>query len=345
MMRRLLNWLLRRNRAVSGSEHAPGATPPPITDAWSFLTSEAARDLQPIAEPLARQPPVRPVPPVAAAPPMPDVATKLRKLIVYGNCQAGFIEAALNRIAPVRSRWTIVRHDLWASGETLQANLADFDDCDILLLQEVRNWRTHPRRDSLPPGIRVVRFPFCYFAAMWPFDAFQNGGDPNWRFEKGRLDFSYADNMLGRLRNEVPDPEQRFACYRGLDMPDCVDIVRYAEFEAARLLQLDRKLGLTVGQYILENYRTTRLFHAITHPAAVVMVQLIEQILAKFDIRDFKYDQAMPDVLAFIQVPIHPLVIERLGLAWASTDDRYKFNDQEYLTFDEYVRRYIGAYG
>jgi hypothetical protein len=338
-MRHLLNWLLRRNRAASAPAPAPDAAPP-IADAWSFLTSGAVLDrppnAEPVVEPMTRPPQARPA---------PVAAVKLRKLIVYGNCQAAFIETALNRIAAVRSRWTIVRHDLWATGETLRANLADFDECDVLLLQELRNWRTHPRHDSLPPGIRVVRFPFCYYAAMWPFDAFQNGNDPNWRFEKGRLDFNYADNMLGRLRSEVPDPEQRFACYRGLGMPDCIDIVHYAEFEAARLLRLDRKLCFTIGQYILDNFRTTRLFHAITHPAAPVMVQLIEQILAKLDIRDFKYDQAMPDILGFIQVPIHPLVIERLGLKWASLDDRYKFTDQEFLTFDEYVRRYISAYG
>jgi hypothetical protein len=53
----------------------------------------------------------------------------------------------------------------------------------------------------------------------------------------------------------------------------------------------------------------------------------------------------MPDILAFIQVPIHPLVIERLGLEWATLDFRYKFSVEESLTFDEYTRRYIKAYG
>ena len=100
-----------------------------------------------------------------------------------------------------------------------------------------------------------------------------------------------------------------------------------------------------VGVYIVDNYQKARLFHAITHPSSAVMATLVEQILAKLDIRDFEYDEALPELLAYIQVPIHPLVIDRLGLKWASTEDRYKFNDRESLTFDEYVRRYIRVYG
>ncbi len=53
----------------------------------------------------------------------------------------------------------------------------------------------------------------------------------------------------------------------------------------------------------------------------------------------------MPDCLGFAQVPIHPLVIERLGVTWTSADARCKFSDQKALTFDECVRRYIEVYG
>jgi hypothetical protein len=53
----------------------------------------------------------------------------------------------------------------------------------------------------------------------------------------------------------------------------------------------------------------------------------------------------LPEVLDFAQVPIHPMVIQRLGLTWAEPDFRYKFTDRESLTLEQYVRRYIGAYG
>lgn len=267
------------------------------------------------------------------------------RLIVYGNCQSAAIYEVLRRIPAVTERWEVVHHELWASAEVLARNVAQFDDCEVLLQQDVRNWRTHPRADSLAPQTQVVRFPFCYFAALWPFDGHQNGNDPGWRFDEGELKFGFTDALLGRLRAETPDPVARLARYRALDVADAPDIARYAEFESARLLREDKRLGFTLGRFIVDTYRTARLFHAITHPSRALLVRMTQEILAKLDIDADGIDALVLDYLSYFQVPIHPLVARALALEWVDDATTYNFNHVEQLTWEEYVTRYIRVYG
>ncbi len=267
------------------------------------------------------------------------------RLIVYGNCQSAAIYEVLRRIPAVTARWEVLHHALWASAEALACNMAQFDDCDVLLQQDIRNWRSHPRAGSLAPQTQVVRFPFCYFAALWPFDGHQNGNDTGWRFGEGELKFGFSDAMLGRLRAETPDPAARLARYRALDVPDAPDIARYAEFEAARLLREDKRLGFTLGRFIIDHYRRERLFHAITHPSRTLLVRMTQEILAKLEIEAGDIDGLVLDYLSYFQVPIHPAVARALALEWVDETTTYNFNNAERLTWEEYVGRYIRVYG
>lgn len=267
------------------------------------------------------------------------------KLIVYGNCQSAALYEVLKATPEVTRRWTVVHHELWASGAALEQALAHFDDCDVLVRQDLRNWRTHPRRDLLPPHTRIVDFPFCYIAALWPFDGHQNGNDPGWRFGEGDLKFAFTDRLLGRLRETTPDPETRFARYRDLNAPDLPDIARYAEFEEARLLREDRRIGSTLGRFIVDHYRTTRLFHTITHPTPLLIRRLADEVLAKLGLAPLPEGRDVPDYLGYFQVPLHPEVIRALALTWTTPGADYKFSPAERLTFEQYIRRYIRVYG
>lgn len=269
----------------------------------------------------------------------------MSKLIVYGNCQSAAVYSVLQAIPEIAGTWDIVHHNLWAAGEELERNLADFDECSVLVRQNVRNWRTHPHHDSLPPGVQEIVFPFCYVAALWPFDGHQNGNDPGWSFGEGEQRFGFSDSLLGRLRTRFPDPEERFAHYCALDLPELPDIARYAELEEARLLREDESIGSRVGHYIVDNLRTRRLFHTITHPTPDLFFEILREIVGKIGIDVAPFGHRVLDYLAYLQVPIHPKVASVLRLQWYKPDETYNFHGQERLTFTEYYRRYIRVYG
>ncbi len=275
------------------------------------------------------------------------------KLILYGNCQAGALGVVLTNTPAITARYDVVVHDLWATGETLARNLEDFADAEGLLQQDLRNWDRHPLRDALPAGLPVVRFPFCYVAALWPFDAMLAGADEAMlramqaARERGEeFPFGFQDGLLARLRELVPDPEARLRRYRDLDIPDPPDIRRVAAAEEARLLADDARLGCTIGRHIAEHYRSTRLFHAIAHPTAALIGRLAAELVTKLGIGVEGADLATyDDYMGHYQVPLHPRVIRDLGIAWADPSTRYEFHRRERLTFEEYYRRYIATAG
>ena len=269
----------------------------------------------------------------------------MAKLIVYGNCQADALFEVLKHIPQVSQRWDVVRHDLSLEGERLDGSLTDFYDCDVLLQQSIRNWDHHPICNCVADTIMHIKFPFYYLGALWPFDGHQNGNDPGWYHTLGEAQFEYSDSLLGRLRQAIPDPEERFCSYSTLDVPGIVNIRRYAEFEETRLLREDEQFGLTIGRYIVENYRQKRLFHTITHPAAPLLTRMTREILWKLDIPACRVESYVKDFLGWNQVPIHPRVAELLGLAWVVRDGKYNFVNREQLSFEEYYRRYIRCFG
>ena len=274
-----------------------------------------------------------------------------RKLIIYGNCQAGAASDVLRLVPEIAEDWEIVLHDLWQTGEALKRQIADFADAEMLLLQDVRNWRHHPLRNALPAGLRVVRFPFIYVAALWPFDAFIAGDDAAMAGEMAALGragaspvpFGFQDAVLGRLRAEIADPEERLRRYRALEFENPPDLIRYAEFEAARLLDGDRRTGMSIGRFVIDRYRNQRLFHAIVHPAAELIEQLASEILPRMGIKVARADVPCfsNDYMRAYQVPLHPEVIRSLGLTWVTPDSRYAQPNGNTLTFDEYYGRYV----
>ncbi len=279
----------------------------------------------------------------------------MRKLIVYGNCQAGAVALILKTVPYVAERWDVVQHDIWASGDVLASNLADFETADILLQQDIWTWRNHPMRDKIPEGIAVVRFPFCYIAALWPFDAWLIGNDDamlkarekHQAVSKDPFPFAFHDGLLAKLRTIIPDPEERFERYRSLDLPPIPDFQipdfrRYAEFEEARLAKDDRQLGFNIGKFMTNNFRGTRLFHACVHPTAGLLEELTAEIMGRIGLDPHKNQfRPLADYMSGIQVPLHPKVIEQIGLTWANDSTLYSQPDGEKLTFDEYYRRYV----
>lgn len=264
----------------------------------------------------------------------------MRRLIVWGNCQASSLANVLDRAPGIAGVLKAEHHEVWATGDALAANLAAFDEADILVVQDLRAWRQHPLRERLPQRMQVVRFPFCYVAALWPFDAFIRGADAEIIRRGGK--FAFQDGLMAELRRDVPDPEARFARYRDLDLPDLPDLRRYAELEEARLRRDDARLGMRIGHFIAETYRTQRLFHAIIHPTPPLVERLAWEVLQKLGLPCAAEDvPRFYDYLAYYQVPLHPQVIAALELTWVDEATRYTFSSKEKLDFETYFRRYI----
>jgi len=201
-------------------------------------------------------------------------------------------------------------------------------------------------RDHVRPGADAVRFPLVRFASPWPFDAWNGPGDKEAHDrEAPNLTFPYLDGLLGRLRREIPDREARFRAYRSLDLPGIVNYRRLHELEVRRLAGMDRKFGVAIGVYILENFRNRRLFHTTVRPNWQVFNLLMQSVAKSVGVTaPIFLDPGVDASLRNPQIPVHPKVAADLGVRWADAATRYLNRGIE-ITWESYVRLYIEHYG
>lgn len=267
------------------------------------------------------------------------------RVVVIGNCQAQSVHEALLRAKALNARLEASYHFVALQKALHEQGRRELAAADVLLVQEIRDWESYPLRESIPPEKPIVKFPLLHFASPWPFDHYNGPGDREaHEREWPNLTFAYLDGLLGRLRREIPDPEQRFQAYRALAVPGIVDCARLHDFERRRLEAMDRRYGFAVGRFILDNFRRRRLFYTTNHPNGAIFALLMQYLVKRVGLDAPYRARAILDHLSRLQVPVHPKVARALGIAWAHEKTRYPYAGRM-ITWEEYVRGYIDHYG
>jgi hypothetical protein len=245
----------------------------------------------------------------------------------------------------------MVRHDVALTGDHLAASLDDYMNCDVFILQDLWTWKKHPAAANTPASTKVIRYPSLSSFALWPFDGFHAGEDPVWRAEGPKGTFTFSDNLMARLRGSILDLNgridefsERLRVYQTLDWPGLPDLHQFAGFDERRLLAMDSKFDSRLGRFIVEKYRSKRLFHCAIHPAGPLLIELAAELLEKIGLDSDHVRSLEYDPLRSIQVPIHPHVIDALGITFVDKSTRYQIAGDTFLSFDEYYELYIRTY-
>lgn len=280
-------------------------------------------------------------------PPAPAVHPAGRKKIVLiGNCQSEVVRQGFSRVESLSGQFDASYHFV-----TLPSNLHEFarrdlEAADIVLVQDIRDWENFPLRDCIRPGVDTIKFPGVRFASLWPFDAWNGPGDSEaHEREAPNLTFAYLDGLLARLRREVPDPEARYRAYRDLECAGVVNYRRLHDFEERRLGAMDRKFGVAIGAFILDQFRRRRILHTTVRPNRQVLDLLMQFILRAIGVRGrHPLPEHIENLLSNPQVPVHPMVARELGVRWADERTLYLHGGRQ-VTWETYIRSYIAHYG
>lgn len=268
-----------------------------------------------------------------------------KRLLIFGNCQGSLLAEALRNHSGFARHFTIKHHYMELPPNLHEQGRRDLAESDMLLIQDIREWDQYPLRADVPANLPTLRYPCVRFASPWPFDAF-NGPDD--RMARNRdypnLEFTYFDGLLGRLRKEIPDQEQRFQAYRSLDIERVIDVNRLHRFEQARLEEMDRRFEGGIGAYILDRYKTKQVLYTTAHPNGQILKTLVQTIAKELGVSLRFWLPGSLNSLRRLQIPIHPLIAARLGIKWADADRKYLVKG-EWIRWEDYVRRYIAYYG
>lgn len=269
-----------------------------------------------------------------------------RKVVIIGNCQSETLRQGFAQIETLNGRFDVRYHFVQLQKNLHEFAVRDLESCDILLIQDIRLWDEFPLRDRVRPGADQVRFPLVRFASLWPFDSWNGPGDKQaYEREAPNLTFPYLDGLLGRLRDEIPDPEARFQAYCALDVPGLINYRRLHEMEIRRLGSMDKKFDFAIGAFILENFRQRRVFHTTVRPNWEVFNLLMQFVARQVGVREpVSLGSGVDASLRNPQVPIHPKIARDLGVRWVDDATRHLDRGIE-VTWEAYVKSYIEHYG
>jgi polysaccharide biosynthesis acetyltransferase WcbI-like protein len=268
----------------------------------------------------------------------------MRNLVVIGNCQAEMVTAGLRHPA-FEGRLEATYHFVELPECRRQVGRLELAECDTVLVQDIGNFDDYPLRAAIPERAEIVTFPCLRLASPWPFDSQNGPGDAHARACEAQPPvFSHFDGLLGRLRGEIADGEERFQAYRSLALDGLVNFRRMHQFEERRLRGLDSRFDSTIGQFMLDNFRTSRLLCATGQPKPALYRLLLQWLLSRLGIAGDYPDDGFLDAADGDEVPVHPAVAQALGVSWADEGATYRFHGAP-IRWEGYVRRYIEHFG
>lgn len=268
-----------------------------------------------------------------------------KRIVIFGNCQGNLLAEALRYHSGFTRHFSVKHHYMELPANLHEQGKRDLEECDLMLIQDIKEWQHYPLREHVPDDMPTLRYPCVRFASPWPFDAF-NGPDDKLARNRDfpNFEFTYFDGLLARLRKEIPDQERRFRAYESLQIERIIDFNRLHRFEQTRLEEMDNKFPAGIGAYILDNFRSRQIFYTTAHPNGRIMKMMVKQISKELGLSLNFWLPGSLNSLKRLQVPIHPKVAETLGIGWAHAGRKYLVRG-EWVTWEEYFRKYVAYYG
>ena len=267
-------------------------------------------------------------------------------LIVYGNCQA---EAVVTSLRADMHFTSILQPVYLRSFEHPVEGRATLDAKHLsraALLWEQHDPVRFPYADRLKEQVMAVTFPSADLQLLFPFNCVNpyNAPEPP-VFPFGR--FAYGDRAILRAIDRGMTRGQVLEYYLTQWDDYKIDLDRFMQMETARLRARDEKCDISIGDFVLANFRKERLFWTVNHPTSLLLAELIERLLAASDLVDPALadsditatlaTQFQPEgPLGIVSVPIHPRVADHLRLEWYDPNERYRMWDGSTYSYEEY---------
>jgi hypothetical protein len=163
-----------------------------------------------------------------AAPPLADDigGKKSRRMLVYGNCQAGWLAQSLQRNAEIAARYEIIYLSDYAviPADHPIHQLGFLSTCTDAVWQTASGCKRPEFLSGLRADCRQIRFPTLWLKLLWPTYAVDPRNVPEKDFPWGR--YPYGDRLVMKLLQE------------GVSLDDLPK--RYVETDLNRIVNVDR---------------------------------------------------------------------------------------------------------
>ncbi len=265
------------------------------------------------------------------------------RIVFLGNCQllavSRFYEQYAGRYHADEIQYIESYEDLSPS------DLEAIQQADVIIEQLT----------DVPPvaaarGIRAdakhIMIPLVACGFLWPFAGEARPGNrPTWFNKIGAYPGEMSDGYLNRLIEKGVSPEEAAETYCRLDVNGVRNLDRLYELVMDRQRRRDEMTGFRLTELIEAFFHDERVFTTSHHPGPRIMLALAGQLFERLRLPVERIETfrrlARETHLPWTEAPIHPSVARHFGLSYAGAETLYRYSADGFLTFREWVMRYM----
>lgn len=275
-----------------------------------------------------------------------------RTVLVYGNCQAPFLARMLATLDDLNDdyRFVFAPNHVYPGADKATELPGHFFDDVALVLWQLEEYTNNPAalavRARLPAGCPIIIYPSFVMTSLWPFECPEPLGTPDPAFFWGRYPLG---DMIGlRIRNAGLSGSHAVAAYLDLSISKMPNLEVRLQRDIDRMHRYDAQSDIQLAGYVEANFRDQHLFWTSGHMSQFAVVELTRRVASAARVVLGGNETRMETCLAAadfkgmgdVQLPIHPMVAEALGLAFWRPWQTYRWYTENW-TFYEYFERYI----
>lgn len=197
----------------------------------------------------------------------------------------------------------------------------------------------------MPETCDIISFPVVRLYSLWPLYRVDPRNKPEGKPEFPFGKYPYGDKKVINMMKKGLSYSEVFDKYMQLNIKDLVDLDKFHSESLLNGKELEKKCDLKIFDFIEENFSKKRLLFTVNHPTPDLILYQVEQILLSVtgatipESEKIRVRRNPP--LDFMQVPVHPQIIDHFELEWISKDYKYKYGQKDFVTFEEYYWNYI----
>jgi hypothetical protein len=267
-----------------------------------------------------------------------------RKVLVYGNCQGGWLAGALSQKAEIAAQFEITYLSDFHGGPAPDHPI---HRPDFLATLSIVIWQTasacQPPKflAALPATCLQIRYPTLWLKLLWPTYAVDPRNQPEKEFPWGR--YPYGDRLVMKLLEEKVPVADLAKRYVETDLNTIVNLDRFAKMSLAELRFNDQQSDVAIAPFIEANFRQRKLFGTVNHPTYLVLNQIYHAVESMLLERPIPESPGMPAnataLLGAQETPLHPQIITHFALEWAQPGTKWLYHSQ-LLSLEEYLPAY-----
>lgn len=174
-----------------------------------------------------------------------------------------------------------------------------------------------------------IAVPNMFFKGCWPLWT----SDP---------DFNYSDRLLDALLERGLTREQTLHLYLRTDPAKYFDLDALARESLAHERAKEAHAEVKYVDLVQDRWRDDQLFFTVNHPRKTLLRLVADGVLERLGLGPLPRSAflAAPEELGEFELPVHPAVAARSGIAWAGPDRLWEVYGRK-MSFAEYAGHYV----